>query len=182
MGKVHPDFNWAVTCKARSSSDDFALKNIPAPKLEPDSKIVLEITAAREFHPQGAGNGVMFGLGSKVMDKAIGLGHLGVYFRDGWDSTVYAIDADGNNWNNFGSKEVVVLRSVWDLGANTASLSIKNLSLGETQFTPLYFDKEQTRTTVDLGPIGDFDSWNQVFIRTTGTKGAMLFDAKVSEE
>jgi hypothetical protein len=182
MGKRHPDFNWAVTCKASSSSDDYAVKVIPAPQLRPDGKIVVEITATREFHPRGAGNGVTFGFGTKVMDKAIGLGHLGVFFRDGWGGTTHAVDASGSDWNDFGSREVVVLRSVWDLSANTASLSIKNLSLGETEFTPLYFDREQTRTTVDLGPIGDLASWNQFFIRTTGTKGAMLFDAKVSVE
>ncbi len=182
MGNVHPDFAWAVTCRGRSSSDDWALKSIPAPKLEPDSKIVVEITATRELHPQGAGNGVTFGFGTKVMDKAIGLGHQGVFFRDGWGGTTYAVGTDGEGWNDFDSSEVVVLRSVWDLGANTASLSIKNLSVGETEFSPLYFDKEQRQSTVDLGPVGDPDSWSQVFIRTTGTKGAMLFDANVSVE
>jgi hypothetical protein len=181
-GRIHPDLLWAVTCSKRTSSDDWAQKIIFTPQLTPDDKLVVEITATRELHPQDAGNGVTFGFGGTLMDKAIGLGHQGVFFRDGWGGTVYAVGFDGEYWNDFGSKEVLVIRSVWDLAAGAASLAVKNLSQAETEFTPLYFDKEQTRSTVELGHLSPLDSWNQVFIRTTGTKGALLFDVRIKRE
>ncbi len=181
-GRFHSDFSWAVISSKPTSSDDWALKTIPSPNLEGVENVVVEIVASRILHPKGAGSHVMFGYGAKLMDKGICLSHEGIYFRDGWGRMEYAIDANGEKWNNYDSQDVVFVRSVWNLKDNTVSLAIKNHSRGETEFTPLFFDKEQKQSTIDFGVQSPLDKWNQVFIRTNGFKGSQLFQAKISTE
>ncbi len=172
---------WAVTASRKASSNDFALKAITNPKLESDSRIVVEIIASRATEGD-AGCGVAFGFGAKEMDKVIGISQRNAYFRDGWGGEQSAIATDGSDWNDFGTEDIVVLRSVWDLGTGTATLEMKNLSADETDFTPLYFDEAQTQTTIDIGDMSGIASWDKVFIRITGTKQARLYSATITVE
>lgn len=59
------------------------------------------------------------------------------------------------------------LQSVWDLSTGTATLAYKNLTVGDTSFTTVYFDAAQTQTTESLVN-GTFNpaTWNSVYLRT----------------
>lgn len=77
------------------------------------------------------------------------------------------------------------IRSVWkyvsELGAWTGTVEIRNLTLGEEEFTPLYFNDAQTQ---DSAPLGVFegpervDLWDLLLVRT-GTPGGKLGNIQV---
>ena len=97
------------------------MKQLAPTRLTKESKLIVEIVATRHLRPDGAGNSVTFGFGGEVMENAIGLSDKGVFVRTGWATTHWALAADGQPWNDFGKRDVVALRSVWDVGAGTAS-------------------------------------------------------------
>jgi hypothetical protein len=181
-GRRHADFGWAVAASRPGSADYWAQKAIPAPESENPGSVVIEIVVCPFIHPQGAKSSIMFGYGVKLMDKGIGMSDKGVFFRDGWGHTDWAIDHHGEMWNDYDSQDVVSLRSVWNLLENTVSLAIKNHTRDEADFTPLFFDREQKQSTVGLGVWAPLDEWQRVCIRVNGARGSMLFQARISTE
>jgi hypothetical protein len=96
----------------------------------------------------------------------------GIWAVRGWGfgTTVNARDTNGfslvatqNEWYR--------VQSTWDLsGTGTGTLSIMNLTLGETEFTQLHFNAAQTQTAADL-QLGNASNpgvanWEGVFLRT----------------
>lgn len=90
---------------------------------------------------------------------------------DGFGAFKSAVDASGNvitpqtdTWYS--------VRSVWDLaaanGQGEATLEIKNLTAGETEFTTLYFDEAQTDPTATLEIETDPATFDTVFLRMLG--------------
>ena len=97
----------------------------------------------------------------------------GVWAVRGWGfgTTVNARDT-GNISLLASQNEWYRVQSTWDLsGTGTGTLSIMNLTLGETAFTQLYFNAAQTQTTADLllgnGNNPGVANWEGVFVRTT---------------
>jgi hypothetical protein len=82
------------------------------------------------------------------------------------DTGGIVIPAIADNWYR--------VQSVWDLGANgdvgTATLSIMNLTAGETEFTQLFFDAAQTIATatleLDKPANTGAQNWSGIFVRT----------------
>lgn len=79
------------------------------------------------------------------------------------DSNAIAIAPTLNQWYR--------VQSTWDLsGSGTGTLSIMNLTLGETDFTQLYFNAAQTQATADLDLLLSWNpgvaDWDGVFFRT----------------
>ena len=97
----------------------------------------------------------------------------GVWAVRGWGfgTTVNARDT-GNISLLASQNEWYRVQSTWDLsGTGTGTLSIMNLTLGETAFTQLYFNAAQTQATADL-QLGNANNpgvanWEGVFLRTT---------------
>ena len=97
----------------------------------------------------------------------------GVWAVRGWGfgTTVNARDT-GNISLLASQNEWYRVQSTWDLsGTGTGTLSIMNLTLGETAFTQLYFNAAQTQATADL-QLGTANNpgvadWEGVFLRTT---------------
>lgn len=166
----------AVSTRKQSSSDDYAIKAIPASTLHLGNDVIVEITASRSAINS---SGVMLGFGNGQMDKAIGITSSNVFFREGWGRIERALDGTGAYWNDMDSDDIVVFRSVWDLSQNTATLAVKNLTKGETEYTTLYFDANQTQDTVLLGDVSDINLWDDVFVRFTGTRHARLYSYKI---
>lgn len=67
------------------------------------------------------------------------------------------------------------VQSVWDLSANSgagsATLSILNLTAGETDYTTLYFNAAQTQSTVSLGIASAASTWTSAYIRAGQNSG-----------
>lgn len=77
------------------------------------------------------------------------------------------------------------VRSEWNfvegLGAWTGTLAIKNLTLEETEFTPLSFDKQGKQKVTPVGlftPPGTNDFWNMIFLRT-GTPSGRVANIRI---
>ena len=69
--------------------------------------------------------------------------------------------ATANNW--------YTLKSVWDLSAKTATLSYKNLTAGDAEFTTCYFDAAQTVKTASIAGASYITApslWDTAYIRT----------------
>lgn len=125
-----------------------------------------------------------FGIGRfDTVSSSVGAGpyfgvQSGVWMVRGWafGTTTFArpFDADGtlapvaDTWYR--------VQSEWDLGANggvgTATLSIMNLTSGETEFTQLFFDRNHTVATATLQLDDSFntgaENWSGIFVRTQG--------------
>jgi hypothetical protein len=79
------------------------------------------------------------------------------------DTNNTAIAATTNEWYR--------VQSTWDLsGTGTGSLSIMNLTLGQTNFTPLFFNAAQTQEFASLQLTNANNpgvaNWEGVFLRT----------------
>lgn len=72
-----------------------------------------------------------------------------------------ALSATLNNWYR--------VQSIWDLsGEGSATLSIMNLTAGETEFTQLFFDAAQTQTVASLSLESsnyNVSNWDGVWVR-----------------
>jgi len=115
----------------------------------------------------------MLGIGSAVVNSNIPP-TVGTFSTSGWgirpngEGTMVNALATNGNFILPTQSNLYRVRSVWDLGAATGSLAVKNLSAGETAFTTLYFDAAQTQSTVSLGTLGDVTQWNDLLVRTGG--------------
>jgi len=115
----------------------------------------------------------MLGIGSAVVNSNIPP-TVGTFSTSGWgirpngEGTIVHALANNGNFILPTQSNLYRVRSVWDLGAATGSLAVKNLSAGETAFTTLYFDAAQTQSTVSLGTLGDVTQWNDLLVRTGG--------------
>ena len=96
----------------------------------------------------------------------------GIWAVRGW-SFGTTVNARGTNGVSLVAtqNEWYRVQSTWDLsGTGTGTLSIMNLTLGETAFTQLYFNAAQTQTTADLllGNVNNpgVANWEGVFFRT----------------
>jgi hypothetical protein len=95
-----------------------------------------------------------------------------------------AVDSDGNAILAI-QGDLYRVRSVWNLsGTGTATLEIMNLSLGETEFTQLYFNAAQTQTTANLGLYTNPSTWEHLQIRPGGSGGqaGLITDISVIPE
>ena len=65
------------------------------------------------------------------------------------------------------------VQSVWNLSTDTMTLAVKDLTLGATTFTPLYFDSAHTQLTTSLyaaGAVSDpVSAWNTAYIRMSSS-------------
>jgi len=68
------------------------------------------------------------------------------------------------------------VQSVWNLSSGTVTLAIKNLTDGETSYTPLYFNAAQTQSTVAMS-FTNISSWNSAYVRSSNSSnGAGYLD------
>jgi hypothetical protein len=186
----YPGDGWAVVGK-KVSDDAWALLNTDGFGLKPMEPMILEVTLLRGVPNSKEGSTVLVGIGkggTKQLPASIGASNDGVFVRGGWGPTTYAVKADGTNWGSRDNDpqdyrehvEKIVLRSEWNLVNGTGTLSVKNLTRGETEFTPLYFDAAQTQKTASIGNVWEVESWDQVLIRIGGSGAARVYDIKVS--
>ena len=140
------------------------------------STIVLEFDLIRV----GSNAQAMLGVGS--VDHTLGSpGHpatVGYFTSNGFmvrgegeGTQQSAVDSAGNVIHaNQG--DLYRVRSIWNLtGTGTATLEIMNLSLGETEFTQLFFNAAQTQATANLGLYTNPSTWEHLQIRPGGTAG-----------
>ena len=179
---------WAVVGKG-SSKDAWARLTLENVKVAMADILVLEVTLRRGVPNSTEGSGILFGFGAAgAFPATLGANNEGLMIRGGFLSTMVALKADGTNWGDQKNdpqdyaehQDKIVLRSVWNLRYGTGTLEVKNLTRGETKFTPLYFDEAQTLTTASLGDVWEISSWNQVFLRFGGSSSARIYKIKIS--
>lgn len=181
---------WAVVGK-KTSEDAWALLNTDGFGFTSQDTMVLEVTLLRGVPNSKEGSTLLVGVGkggTKQLPASIGASNDGVFVRGGWGPTTYAVKADGTNWgskNNMSQDylehyEKIVLRSEWNLANATGTLSVKNLTRGETEFTPLYFDAAQTKKMATIGNVQGVEAWDQVLIRIGGSAAARVYEIKIS--
>jgi hypothetical protein len=108
----------------------------------------------------GAGTPATFGLSS------------GIWAVRGWGFGTTVNARDSNNSSLAAPlNEWFRVQSTWDLsGTGTGTLSIMNLTLGETNFTPLFFNAAQTSSFASLQLTNANNpgvaNWEGVFVRT----------------
>jgi hypothetical protein len=121
-----------------------------------------------EYSQTSSSNGTppVFGIqGGIWMVRGWGFGTTVLARANSGPVTGDTIAANVNDWYR--------VRSTWDLsGTGTGTLEIMNLTLGETDFTQLYFNRDQTVSTANLQLDNSFadpvDTWSGVFVRTQG--------------
>lgn len=73
-----------------------------------------------------------------------------------------------------------VVRSVWDLQENAATLSVLNKSAGQREFQPLYADREAEEIRFNLGQVSlSHDEANRLWLRLGGDSGSQLMGYRV---
>jgi autotransporter-associated beta strand protein len=155
-----------------------------------DFNLMTGFTVTIEFDLVRVGSNAqaMLGIGSAVIatdiPPTVGTFSTGGWFIRGANEApgVSAVDSLGNIIVPI-RNNLYRVRSVWDLGASTASLAVMNLSAGATDFTALYFNAAQTQSTASLGTLGDVTLWDDLLVRTGGsnvTQGGFLDNAYVT--
>ena len=182
--------NWAAEGKG-PSQDAWAYLNLGALGLSRADRLVIELTISRGVTNSAAGSGILFGVGVPgLFPSAIGASNEGVYIRAGISPTTFCVKADGTNWGDQNNtppdyeedSEIIVLRSVWNLRDGTGTLAVKNLTLGETAFTPLYFDAAQQQATASIGDVSEVESWAQILMRVGGNSNAKVHAMSLVKE
>ena len=137
------------------------------------------ITLTFDLRVTAASANAAFGIGNyNQISSSSGVPPLfgvqsGVWALRGWGFGTQVNARDTGNISLLASQnEWYRVQSTWDLsGTGTGTLSIMNLTLGETAFTQLYFNAAQTQTTADLllgnGNNPGVANWEGVFVRTT---------------
>ena len=137
------------------------------------------ITLTFDLRVTAASANAAFGIGNyNQISSSSGVPPLfgvqsGVWALRGWGFGTQ-VNARGTNGISLlaSQNEWYRVQSTWDLsGTGTGTLSIMNLTLGETAFTQLYFNAAQTQATADL-QLGNANNpgvanWEGVFLRTT---------------
>jgi len=182
---------WAVIGRA-VSEDAWAWKTLELPELKPSDRLILEITIRRGVPGSKEGSALYVGFGAPdgKLPAGIGAANDGVTLRAGWAPTTPALRADGSRWGDrenappdyIEHREKLVLRSEWNLREGTGTLAVKNLTRGETDFTPLFFDAAQRQRTAPIGFTGNVSTWNRLLIRTGGKSAARVYSIKLMRE
>lgn len=146
--------------KAKWVGSDFELTR--------EDRVVLEMTLTV---PETGSFSVLLGLGMASpynMPATFGISQKGIMVRGATYGGEQTFSVRRNNvpWDLAG--ETIMLRSVWDLQMGQASLYLKNLTCGEKEFTPLYFDAQQQDAAAPLGELGPVGDWAELMIRLGG--------------
>ena len=140
----------------------------PSFELTREERVVLEMTLTV---PDTGSFSALLGLGLASpynMPATFGISQHGITVRGatyGGEQS-FVVRPDNTPWDLAG--KTIMLRSVWDLGTGQASLHLKNLTRGETKFTPLYFDVLQQDAAAPLGELGHVGDWTELMIRLGG--------------
>lgn len=157
--------------------------------LTSSSTVILEFDLVRVGNNAQAMVGVGFAdpvLGGAGLPVTVGsFSTSGFTVREEGEGTQHhARDTNGNNIVPI-QGDLYRVRSVWTLtGGGTATLEIKNLSAGDTDFTTLYFDAAQTQSTAPLGLTSDVTTWEHLLVRPGGSsaQGGLITNIEMIPE
>jgi hypothetical protein len=147
--------------------------------LHPADTMVLEMTVSL---PADQSFSVLFGAGNSTdfdMPACFGVSQKGVVVRGatyGGGST-FAMDSTGKPADFSGQK--IALQSTWNLRSGRAAVSVKNISKGETEFKPCFFDKEQTQAEASLADMSGLATWSEIFVRIGGGSDIRVHDLRI---
>ena len=145
-------------------------------------RVVLEMTLTV---PDIGSFSALLGLGMGTpynMPATFGISQRGIMVRGATYGGVqtFAVRPDNSQWDLAG--ETIILRSVWDLQVGAASLYLKNLTRGEKEFTPLYFDVQQQDAAAPLGELGHVADWTELMIRLGGGAELKIHEILIQKE
>jgi hypothetical protein len=137
-------------------------------QLDSSHTITFTMIASLNTLAPAAGSNFGFGLGqdpdSHVVPNHFGY-FTGMMFRTENFATLQLARKPDNSTVSLVAAEWFEIRSVWDLGAGTADLAMRNIDQGETTFTQLFFDSAQTQTTASLSDMANIAAWDTIWIR-----------------
>ncbi len=147
--------------------------------LRPDDTLVLEATVSL---PADQSFSVLFGVGQATdydMTACFGVSQKGVMVRGATygGGTTIAVDSSGKPADFSGQK--IAVQSKWNLRTGKASVSVKNISSGETEFKPCFFNKEQTQAEASLADRSGLTTWSEIFIRIGGGSDIRVHDLRI---
>ena len=168
---VKSESGWHVS-PLRHGTNHKVEKVIEKLDLSGDEVVYLEMVAQAD--PSNK-YGLHFGVGTAELGKAtphVGLWSRGLNIRGLKKGRSLAMSTEGEPV--FTGSDRVVVRSIWDLEQGTAQLFLKNLSEGEEEFKPIYFDAEQTQLTAPLGDTSRVSDWGKVYLGIHGTANCKI--------